>query len=235
MPNAIPATTTPPNTTLADALVRQGAAIGPGGKLGKDEFMRLLTTQLRYQDPMNPMDGHQLAADLAQFSGLEQLLNINDQLAAQAGQSDVVLSAINNSVAISTIGKNVLAAGDQLIVADDGTGTLDGTIVADIAQEGNAVLELTDAQGKVVKTVPLGYIAAGDTQSFSLGAAAQNLTPGLYHARLTVVDDKGVAVPQTTYFTGRVDGLSYSPTGAVLTSGPVDIPIGSIRRIIGGP
>lgn len=235
MPNAIPATTPPTTTTLADALVRQGNAIGPGGKLGKDEFLQLLTTQLRYQDPMNPMDGHQLAADLAQFSGLEQLLNINDQLAAQAGSNDVILSAINNSVAISTIGKTILMPGDQMMIADDGTGTLDGTIVADIPTEGIAALEVVDASDGVVATVQLGYVAAGDAQTFNVGAAAQNLTPGLYHARLTVLDDKGIAVPQTTYFTGKVDGLSYSPTGAVLTSGPVDIPIGSIRRILGGP
>lgn len=233
MPNAIPATTPPTTSTLADALVRQGNAIGPGGKLGKDEFLQLLTTQLRYQDPMNPMDGHQLAADLAQFSGLEQLLNINDQLAAQAGSTDVILSAINNSVAISTIGKTILMPGDQMMIADDGTGTLDGTIVADIPTEGIAALEVVDASGSVVATVQLGYIAAGDAQTFNVGAAAQHLTPGLYSARVTVLDDKGIAVPQTTYFTGKVDGLSYSPTGAVLTSGPVDIPIGSIRRIIG--
>lgn len=232
MPNAIPATTAPTTTTLADQLVRQGQA-GPGGKLGKDEFLQLLTTQLRYQDPMNPMDGHQLAADLAQFSGLEQLLNINDSLTAQSAQQDVILSAINNSVALNTIGKKIEAAGDQVVVQDDGSGTMDGTIVADVADEGNAVLDLLDDAGQVVGTASLGYLKVGTGQSISVANAAVGLKPDMYHARITVTNSKGEQVPQTTFFTGLVDGLSYSPTGAVLTSGPIDIAIGSIRRIIG--
>lgn len=232
MPNAIPAITTPPTSTLADTLIRQGAA-GPGGKLGKDEFLHLLTTQLRYQDPLNPMDGHQLAADLAQFSGLEQLLGINDALMEQSSKQDVMLSAINNSVALSTIGKTVEAAGDQVVVADDGTGTLNGKIVADISNEGSALLELLDDSGRVVGTVSLGHLKPAAGQEFSVADAAIGLTAGTYHARITVTDGAGAKIPQATFFRGRIDGLSYSPTGAVLTSGQVSVPIGSVRRIIG--
>jgi flagellar basal-body rod modification protein FlgD len=220
------------STPLGDILARQSAATGPGGKLGKDEFMRLLTVQLRYQDPMNPTDGHQLAADLAQFSGLEQLLNINDQLEAQKSQGDVILSAINNSVAMGTIGKTVVAAGDHVVLADDGNGVVDGTIVADIAEEGNAIVELLNDKGAVIGTRQLGYIKAGEQQSFTMGSAANGQQPGLYHARVVVTNSKGDSAPQVTYFIGVVDGLSYSPDGAVLTSGPVDVGIGSIRRII---
>jgi flagellar basal-body rod modification protein FlgD len=232
MPNAIPPTAPVTTPSLTDSLLRQGS-VGPGGKLGKDEFLRLLTTQLRYQDPMNPMDGHQLAADLAQFSGLEQLLNMNDAMAAQVARQDVMLSAINNSVAINTIGKTIHAEGDQIMLADDGSGTVDGTIIADVATEGNATLEILDASGAVVGTLALGYVKAGDGQSFQAGAAAAGLQPGLYRARVSVIDGSGSPVPQATYFTGVVDGLSYSPTGAVLTSGPVEVSIGTIRRIIG--
>ncbi len=232
MPNAIPATSPAPTSTLTDALVRQGAA-GPGGKLGKDEFLHLLTTQLRYQDPMNPMDGHQLAADLAQFAGLEQLLNINDSLAAQSARQDTVLTAINNSVALNTIGRNVEAAGDQVVLADDGNGNLDGTIVADVTIEGNATLELMNESGRVVGSASLGFIKTGNGQAFSVGPAAAGLGAGVYHARITVTDANGAEVPQATFFTGRIDGMSWTPEGAVLTSGPVQIAINSIRRIIG--
>jgi len=53
-----------------------------GGTLGKDEFVKLLVTQMQNQDPTNPMDGKDLAAQMAQFSSVEQLININDKLAA---------------------------------------------------------------------------------------------------------------------------------------------------------
>jgi flagellar basal-body rod modification protein FlgD len=51
-----------------------------GGAMGKDEFVKLLITQMKNQDPMNPMDGKDLAAQLAQFSSVEQLININAKL-----------------------------------------------------------------------------------------------------------------------------------------------------------
>ncbi len=48
--------------------------------MGKDEFVKLLVTEMKNQDPLNPMDGKELAAQLAQFSSVEQLMNINTKL-----------------------------------------------------------------------------------------------------------------------------------------------------------
>lgn len=45
--------------------------------LGKDAFLRLLTTQLRYQDPLKPVDDHDFIAQMAQFSALEQMQNLS--------------------------------------------------------------------------------------------------------------------------------------------------------------
>ncbi|MDQ2889522.1 MAG: hypothetical protein M3R65_03065 [Gemmatimonadota bacterium] len=51
-----------------------------GGAMGKDQFVHLLVTQMQNQDPLNPMDGKDLAAQLAQFSSVEQLINANTTL-----------------------------------------------------------------------------------------------------------------------------------------------------------
>jgi len=67
--------------------------------LGKDDFLKLLVTQLRYQNPLEPMDNKEYIAQLAQFSSLEQMQNLNMQLAS--------LSAIN------TIGKTAKAVVEQ--------------------------------------------------------------------------------------------------------------------------
>ena len=54
---------------------------GPSSVLGKDEFLQLLVAQLRHQDPLSPMEGAEFAAQLAQFSSVEQLVSANDTLA----------------------------------------------------------------------------------------------------------------------------------------------------------
>src|SRR5262245_58853274 len=53
-------------------------------ELGKDDFMKLMAAQLKYQDPISPMKNEQMAAQLAQFSALEQMLNVNQNLEKMA-------------------------------------------------------------------------------------------------------------------------------------------------------
>ncbi len=69
--------------------------------LGKDEFLKLFTYQLRSQDPLNPMDSASFTAQLAQFSSLEQLFNMNDRL------EDIVAyqTSLNNGVVAGLIGR----------------------------------------------------------------------------------------------------------------------------------
>jgi flagellar basal-body rod modification protein FlgD len=203
-----------------------GGVSAPGGKLGKNEFLHLLVTQLRYQDPMNPMDGQRMAADLAQFSGLEQLVNIGDQLKAQQTQNTSIAQSLNNSVAISTIGKTVTAVGDQVHI----TGAGDETVTARIDGEGKGVLRIYNAAGKEVGSRDLGVVSNG-SHTFDLGTAAAGLPPGAYHYQVDVTDSAGKQVQTIPYVTARVDGISYGKEGAMLTAGPLTIAIGTIVKI----
>lgn len=75
-------------------------------QLGKDDFLKLLITQLSNQDPTNPMENTEFIAQMAQFSSLEQMTNMNESFGRMA-------SMINSSQAATTIGKIVeIDAGD---------------------------------------------------------------------------------------------------------------------------
>ena len=69
--------------------------------MGKEAFLKLLITQLQYQDPMNPADSTEFTAQLAQFSSLEQLSNVNENL----NTLKLYQASMNNSQAVSFIGK----------------------------------------------------------------------------------------------------------------------------------
>jgi flagellar basal-body rod modification protein FlgD len=77
------------------ATTTANAPTNPLGSLGKDDFLRLLVTQLQHQDPMNPMDDKDFMGQMAQFSTLEQTTNT-----ASAIQRLDIASRISQSVAL---------------------------------------------------------------------------------------------------------------------------------------
>ena len=200
--------------------------LGPGGKLGKNEFLKLLVTQLRYQDPMNPLQGEEMAAQLAQFSSLEQLVNIGDALKTQQTSNDALVAAVTNNTAMTTLGKEVTAVGDQVFLPEDGKATVSCTA----AGSGQGTLTITDSNGKVLGTRNLGYVGAG-ANTFDIGSAGAGLEEGGYRYYIDVKGGDGKAVEVETYTTARVDGITYGNDGALLTAGPLRIKPGAIIRI----
>jgi flagellar basal-body rod modification protein FlgD len=201
-----------------------------GGAMGKDEFLKHLVAQMSHQDPLNPMDGAQYAAQLAQFSSVEQLVSMNAKLDEQAAAQASIVGALNGSAALAAFGHEVVAIGDQVSIQDGRpasvTFSVDGT-------GGEGTPAILAADGGVVGSRPLVHVGGG-TQSVELGSAADGLAAGTYTYAVRVKDDAGNDVTTQTYSTGRVDGIHYGATGPVLTSGDLEIPFGSIVQILAG-
>ena len=200
----------------------------PGGKLGKDEFLTLLVAQLRNQDPANPSRPEEFAAQLAQFSSLEQLINVNETLSAQAEANAAMAQALNNSSAVNVLGKTVLALGDVAQV----TGTGAESITVGVQGRGGvATLTLYDADGKKVGSRDVGTIGGG-RQQIELGKAAEGLEPGQYRYELTVKDEAGEPVQVQTFSRVAIDGLRYGPQGPMLIAGSLEFPLADVVEII---
>jgi len=86
--------------------VRAPANARPGGELGKDAFLKILLAQIKNQDPLNPTDGSAMIAQLAQFSTLEQLQNLN------TGMQQLLQNQMLGDFS-SVIGRVVLYQGDN--------------------------------------------------------------------------------------------------------------------------
>ncbi|MHB1223540.1 MAG: flagellar hook assembly protein FlgD [Gemmatimonadaceae bacterium] len=201
---------------------------GAGGKLGKQEFLHLLVTQLRYQDPMDPVKGQDMAAQLAQFSSVEQLVELNKSIVSQADSAAALLQATNSNVALGTIGREVFAIGDQVEVPASGAGDASVTFTVD-ANGGKATLKLLDRDGAVVSTSALGVVGGG-RQTVNLGEVGADVPPGLYRYEIEVTDGE-TAVDVERYVKGVVNGVTYGSSGAVLTAGKLTIPIGQVISV----
>ncbi len=97
------------------------------GALDKDTFLQLLVEQMKYQDPLAPTDSAQMIAQLAQFTSLEQMNNLNENFQELAGNID----QLNFLSASSMIGKHVAGIGaDGSTISGDVSGiTMKGSIV----------------------------------------------------------------------------------------------------------
>jgi flagellar basal-body rod modification protein FlgD len=87
------------NSSTSATTVDTGSSITKSGTTGVDKnmFLQLLVAQLRNQDPLNPSDGTQFVAQLAQFEQLEQTLNQTQDIAAMRKDLDLIASAAGNA------------------------------------------------------------------------------------------------------------------------------------------
>jgi flagellar basal-body rod modification protein FlgD len=187
----------------------------PQGILGKDDFLKLMISQLKYQDPMSPMDGTQFASQLAQFSSLEQLSNLNTNVENSINANYVLTQSINNTMSATLIGKDVKLSGSNVQYANQSDIQLGYNLPANAV---SAQLNVYDSNGNIVKTINNVPTTSGDHKlSWDFTDNNGNKVPvGTYTFDIKA-KDVGQNDMTATYFKyGTIDGIKFSDSGSQL-------------------
>jgi len=186
---------------------------GPHNQLGKDEFMKLLTFQLQHQDPMNPMDQSKFTGELAQFSQLEQLSNLNKKF-EESGKNQAIQDKF---YAASFVGKKVVTVGSTMNLKESGDPS-DVLFKLD-SQASKVMIRILDSKNNVAGEIWKEGLSQGAHQVTWDGVALDG-TPavkGKYTAQVKAWDDMGQEVGTRTEATGIVQSVTFDEGEPVLT------------------
>ncbi|MDB5438177.1 MAG: flagellar biosynthesis protein FlgD [Caulobacteraceae bacterium] len=190
-------------------------------------FLSLLTTQLKNQDPLSPMDSNQFTAQIVQMTGVEQQLLTNTLLKSLVSLND---SGLSNSVGM--IGKTVTSEADSGKLVKGG---LDFTY--NMSRGAGALkLEVVDKYGATVATVLPNDLTAGDKAFHWDGKTAdgtQMPDGGIYTLKITAADLDGSKIDATSQarVTGLVSGVSNVGGTTMVTIDGVQTPLSSITGV----
>ena len=187
-------------------------------------FINLLTTQLKNQDPLSPLDSNQFTQQLVQMTGVEQQLYSNDLL-----KQLVTNTGSGISTAVSLIGRDVKATnGDTNIV--DGKATWNYTLGSGAS---DVKIEITDAKGKLVHAEAPDDKSPGDHTLTWNGKdlTGAQLSGGPFTMRVTAKDSKGGDVSATVFVKGRVTGVEQKDGKTLITLNGAQIPWETVTSI----
>ncbi|BCR06631.1 basal-body rod modification protein FlgD [Desulfuromonas versatilis] len=180
--------------------------------MGKEDFLQLLVAQLQNQDPLNPQDPTEFTAQLAQYSSLEQLFTVNQNLEQMASGS----AEMERVAALSMIGREV--------VTESSTFSLDGKPVELGYRLGQAAadvrLQVLNSNGQMVADLSAEELSAGShfLSWDGKGSDGQPLPAGQYSLTIKASDSQQQALSARSLVKGTVDGVEMGSSGSVLTT-----------------
>lgn len=216
---------TNPNWVDPNKKLRQG---GGNNELNKDAFMKLMLEQMKNQDPTNPVKSHEMAAQLAQFTSVEQLSNISrgidDLKQAQA--------PVGNFQALNFIGKSVSGDSAKIIRSE---GDKEHEIRFTLGSNAkSAEISIYDLNGIVLKKLSMNDLKKGENETSWNGIAenGQVTRSGEYRVKIEAVNDTGKKIHAETKFDGKVSGVNFTADGPVLLVGNKSIKLSEIKKIV---
>ena len=195
--------------------------------LGQEDFLELMITQLKNQDPFKPMESGDFLGQIAQFGTVEGLATLN-------GSFDSLASSLVSNQALQAAG---LVGRSVLVDSPDGFLAEGGSIggAAELARPATDVrIQITDSAGSLVQQIDLGPQNAGLVSFQWSGETASGATaaPGRYRISAQVFEQGRESSSTSVFVNAHVDSVSFSPQGLnVNLRGLGEIPFGSIKQI----
>jgi flagellar basal-body rod modification protein FlgD len=203
-----------------------GATVGGGVDLAStfNNFLLLLTTQLKNQDPLSPLDTNQFTEQLVQFTNVEQSIKANaklDQLIALQGANHL-------TAAMDYIGKTVEV--DSVVLdLSDGAATMTYDLASN-AEE--TTIEIIDEAGNTVRTLTVEGTAGRHEATWDgKDNSGADLPDGLYGFVVKAVDSEGRTLPVRQGTIGRVTAIEVIDGDVTVSIGQLQVSIGRITAI----
>ena len=194
--------------------------------MGKDDFLKLLIAQLAAQDPLDPMGAQDFSAQLAQFSALEQMTNVNTNLET----IQKLETALQNTSSVNLIGKTVESNGNAF---NHVSGASD-VLAYSLDRNAESIrIDIYDSSGKQTDLVKLGNQGQGkNTVSWNGNDPQGNPVPvGTYSFTVSAEDTSGIPIQVDTFSSGLVTDVVFGEDEIYAVVNGKELPISTIKRV----
>jgi flagellar basal-body rod modification protein FlgD len=196
--------------------------------MGKEDFLRLLVTQLTYQDPLNPVDNQEFIAQTAQFSALEQMQNLNESFKTLMQ----IERQINRAISLGFVGKQAEVKTGFFELKGEGGVELSYQVDSPLDK---VTIKIFDKEGKLIKTLESQDASPGEHSILWDGKdeKGERMESGRYRYEVTGTGERGEEISLTPSSTGKVDGVKFKDDGVYLLINGDLVPQSSVISIEG--
>ena len=194
--------------------------------LGKDDFLKLLIAQLSAQYPLDPMGAQDFSAQLAQFSGLEQMTNVNTNLEIL----QKLQTASQNTSSLNLIGKTVESYGNAFNHSANSSETLSYSLASDAV---SVRIDMFDSTGSQVDMIRLDNQGQGkNTASWDgFDKHGNPLPAGTYSYTVKADNQAGAPIAVDTFSSGLVSDVVFGKDETYAIVNGKELPISAIKRV----
>ncbi len=195
-------------------------------EIGKNDFIKLMSVQLQHQDPTSPLKNEEMAAQLAQFSSLEQMQNINTTLEKMSNET----KSRDSLMASQFIGKEVVTDSSRFEIDEDRRADLKFELKEDIE---NGTVAIFNQNNKTIREIEIGKLKGGlnSIKWDGRDKAGIEADVGAYSFRITAYNKDKAPVEAKTGTTGMVAGIEFENGRPVLLVDDKRFPLSDITKI----